>query len=130
MSSMKPLTAAQDALDLPEEALECTSFRFNVDAPVFVPVQPLLVQENEFIQDLHHLWMQETFAWENEPDSCQFAIWFVDHEWQWPHGREYRTLSLFADFSQWETMILQTWTEFRIPGDPVTGQQQLSCSGC
>ena len=98
--SIRTSKPTQAALDIADESAECTAFQFNIDAPAFVPIQQLV-------------------AMETEVRSCQFAIWFVDHSWQWPHGREFRIVRLYEDFTQWELLILQTWNEFRTPGAEV-----------
>ena len=84
----------------------------------FFPGQQSIFGQPEYIQDLQLTWEFHAFAWENEEASMTAAVWFVDHSWHWPHHDRYRTIHLYADFSQWERIILGAWHDYIQPGAP------------
>eukprot|EP00435_Cladocopium_sp_Y103_P063215 s993_g24.t2 len=108
----------QQALDFVPDEQECQTFQFNARAAHFMPDQPNIFDEDEFVQDLHHVWQHSAVSWEGEPMSCRIAVWFVDHAWHWPHGNYYRTAQLYEDFSQWKMILLRTWQDHLILGAP------------
>eukprot|EP00435_Cladocopium_sp_Y103_P022061 s2841_g5.t1 len=119
MPRLQPaLPAQQHGTDLPTDCAECQQFQFNSRAPACVPNQPTIFAQTEFIQDLHQLWQASAMSWESEEPSGPITVWFVDHTWHWPHGWTSRTAHLFADFSQWEELILRTWQDHRVRDAP------------
>lgn len=103
----------------PSTSTVCPAFQFNADAAIFTPAQqPLHLMPGE-IQELHQAWTTTAFSWEQEPKSSTFAVWFVDHTRNWPHGRHFRTTQLPEDFMQWERIIYNTWNDYIVPGAPL-----------
>ena len=98
------------------EATVCPSAHMNANAAPFIPGEPSIHEQLEFIQDLYQLWADSAFAWDTEERSNSFAVWFVDHRWTWPHGRFYRTVRLYEDFTSWHETIINTWREYVQPG--------------
>ena len=101
-------------LDMPAEesnSRERTSFQFNPHATSFDPNRPSIRTQNEVVQDLHALWEQHAFAWENEARAMPILTFFVDH--RQPHVRcdHGRPLHLYDDFWHWEQQLLRTWTD-------------------
>ena len=103
------------AIDLPGESPEQTQFHLNPEARPFLPVQPLLSQQDEFIQDLHVDWLFNAWAWEDEEPSCVVAVWFIDHRWIHPHGTQYRKVRLWPDFLTWYHALESAWFDQRDP---------------
>ena len=48
------------------------SFTFDPEAPVFVPGQPSLATQSEFVQELHDHWHSIAFSWEDEIRHATF----------------------------------------------------------
>ena len=111
-----PRGARTHGLNLPARPAECRPFQFNVDAPVFNPLGVNLFAASEFVDSLQRAWTDAAFSWEEEGPSCQVAVWFIDHGWQWPHATAYRVVRLHEDTSDWERRIIHTWPEYIVPG--------------
>ena len=99
------------ANEQPEPPQACATTVWDTTAPPFVPHQPSIYEQDETIQELHNVWRTAAFSWDGEERSAKIAVWFVDHTWPWPHGRDYRTTQLFEDFTSWRDKLLQTWAD-------------------
>eukprot|EP00435_Cladocopium_sp_Y103_P067557 s39_g30.t1 len=108
----------QHAVDTPGGTAECHAFQFNAGARPFTPGGPLLPIEtqSEDVQQLHHIWEEHAFAWEEEDRSSTVAVWFVDHAWARPHGHHYRIVRLWPDYTRWAQDIVQAWRDALVPG--------------
>ena len=93
----------------PAHEASCTTFQFNPAAHPFTPGQSQLNTMTEFVQDLHVLWETAAFAWEDEPRSCLFTTWLVDHDGEFRHCTTPRTVELSEDYTTWETVLRQRW---------------------
>ena len=103
------------AFDIPGDPPEQAQFCLNPAAVPFLPVQPLLSQQDEFIQDLHVEWLFNAWAWEDEEPTCVAAVWFVDHRWTHPHGTQFRKVRLWPDFLAWYYALESAWIDQRDP---------------
>ena len=95
-----------------------TNFTFDPEAPAFVPGQPSIATQSEFVQELHDNWHATAFAWEDETPSCTILVWMVDHSWTEPHSYMPRPVRLYADFTTWEERIVTAWNDLLQPGLP------------
>ena len=101
----------------PAPDAHCEAHALNAAAPIFVPGLPWAVASmSEFTQDLHVLWTDNAFAWEDESPSCVILVWFVDHRWHAPHGRVARSVRLYDDFHNWEEHIRRAWADHIVEG--------------
>eukprot|EP00435_Cladocopium_sp_Y103_P051956 s2437_g16.t1 len=76
---------------------------------------PPLSDQSSFVQDLHALWDERAFAWEDEPRSTKVVTYFVDHFDLFPrcdHGRE---VSLWEPYTRWERDLRQAWHDRILP---------------
>ena len=120
MRSSAPLTCG---IDLPEQPHESMPFQFHVSAPVFVPGIPWdLHAYDEFVQDLFEAWNQVAAARNDEDRSCLIQVWFVDHQWQHPHGYAPRSVRLGTGIHEWRTLLWQAWQDHIIPGQELEYQ--------
>ena len=117
-TSSNNIGAAQSA-DNNSTGGPCASFQFNANAASFNPTQATIYAQEEEIQEIHEVWQMAAFAWEDEEKSATFAVWFVDHGWNWPHGRIYRKVQLYEDFTTWKDTIINTWFDHLQPGAPI-----------
>ena len=105
---------AQPASD-PEE--DCDASLLNADAPIFVSGLPWNIGSmSELTQDLHALWENAAFSWEDETPSGPILVWFVDHQWLAPHGRVARLVQLYDDYQNWEDRIRRAWADHIVEG--------------
>ncbi|CAL1154687.1 unnamed protein product [Cladocopium goreaui] len=112
-----PPLAPTGAHFAPPQAAACDAAQLNADAPIFVPGVPWEIGSmSEFTQDLHALWQDAAFSWEDESPSCPILVWFVDHQWHAPHGRTARIVHLHDDFHTWEDRIRRTWADHIVEG--------------
>lgn len=95
----------------PTQPAACEEFVFNPAAPPFVPGADPLKLMSEFTQDIHALWIQEAFQWENEDKSCVFTTWLVHHNRDFRHCTRPREVRLHEDFTAWESQIRRTWQD-------------------
>ena len=101
----------------PPQVADCDASQLNADAPIFVPGVPWEIGSmSEFTQDLHAIWQDAAFSWEDESPSCPILVWFVDHQWHAPHGRTARIVHLYDDFHTWEDRIRRTWADHIVEG--------------
>ena len=118
-SSSAPMAPPNDHTnDQPGPPEACATAALNATAPPFVPNQPSVYEQDETVQELHNVWRLNAFSWEGEERSTKIAVWFADHTWPWPHGRAYRPVQLFEDFTKWKEALLQTWADQLQPGAP------------
>eukprot|EP00435_Cladocopium_sp_Y103_P041715 s1980_g11.t1 len=76
---------------------------------------PPLSDQSSFVQDLHALWDERAFAWEDEPRSTKVMTYFVDHFDLLPrcdHGRE---VWLWEPYTRWEQDLRQAWHDRILP---------------
>ena len=92
-------------------------FVFNPNAHVFVPGQIPIEGMDEFTQDLHRIWLEESFSWEGETPTCLFTTWMVDHSGAFRHCTRPRDIRLGPDFAAWETQIRRVWAD-ELVGNP------------
>ena len=102
----------EEAIDIPSPRDDRAAFQFDPRAQVFVPQQPLLNSQSEFVQDLFVEWQMHAFAWEDETPSCVVLTWMVDHTWDQPHCFHPRPVRLFDDFVSWEGQLTHAWHDF------------------
>eukprot|EP00435_Cladocopium_sp_Y103_P028957 s1060_g7.t1 len=108
----------QQGLDLQNTTVsgEGTAFSFNPSAPAFVPAVGDINLEDDFVQDLHAVWQQFAFTWEDESPSCDFQTWLADHEAPFRHCTRPRRVRLSEDFRQWHQEIRLVWHDELIAG--------------
>ena len=92
-------------------------FAFNPNAQIFVPGQVLIEGMDEFTQDLHRIWLDESFSWEGETPTCLFTTWMVDHSGAFRHCTRPRDVRLGPDFTAWEAQIKNVWAD-ELVGNP------------
>ena len=90
----------------------------NPQAPAFVPGRVLIEGMDEFTQDLHRLWLDESFSWEGETPTCLFTTWLVDHSGAFRHCTRPRNVRLGSDFTAWEAQIRNLWID-ELVGQPI-----------
>ena len=98
----------------------------NPHAACFHPAGANIFDQDEFIQTLQPIWDANAFSWQSEePSGCIavcIAVWFVDHQWQYPHGPQFRTLRLWTDFTDWRRQIELAWQDQRVAGSELEMQ--------
>ena len=110
----------QRAVSLPEGSTQCEAFAFNAAAPAFIPNRRPVTTMHETIQDLHHLWQQHAFAWEQEPRSTCIMTWFVDHfDIQRRHCWFPKVLRLYPDYQDWMQQIRSLWRDQIVQNAPL-----------
>ena len=92
-------------------------FVFNPNAHIFVPGHIPIEGMDEFTQDLHRIWLEESFSWEGETPTCLFTTWMVDHSGAFRHCTRPRDIRLGPDFAAWETQIRRDWAD-ELVGNP------------
>ncbi|CAL1167790.1 unnamed protein product [Cladocopium goreaui] len=114
MQSGQPQTSLTTATSASASSMPntvCGPFIFNADAPPFVPGILPIEAMSEFVQDLHDLWLQEAFNWEDEEKSCTFTTWLAHHPNDYKHCTRPRNVRLYESFAMWEQTIRQTWQD-------------------
>ena len=95
------------------------SFTFNPAASEFRPGTSCLSLQSEFVQTLYSLWIQDSFAWEQEVPATKVLTWFVDHRYPFPKCAIPRKITLFDDFAEWENHLRAAWRERILPELPL-----------
>ena len=114
MQSSQPQTSLTTATSASASSMQntvCGPFIFNADAPPFVPGVLPIEAMSEFVQDLHDLWLQEAFNWEDEEKSCTFTTWLAHHPNDYKHCTRPCNVRLYESFAMWEQTIRQTWQD-------------------
>eukprot|EP00435_Cladocopium_sp_Y103_P011810 s1660_g3.t1 len=106
---------ARDAIDLEGGVNECATFSYALSHtnPAWFGN---LNEMSSFVQDLHAVWIAESFSWEMEPPSASFTTWFADHQRDFPHCTTPRNIVLFGDFNVWEDALKRLWHDQLQPG--------------
>ena len=116
--SHPPQAAAACPAQGSEGAATAAAHTLNPHAPAFVPGLLPIEGMNEFVQDLHRLWLAESFSWEGEQPSALFTTWMVDHSGAFKHCTRPRNIRLGSDFHVWEAQIRAVWRD-ELVGDPI-----------
>jgi hypothetical protein len=94
-------------------------FCFNPNAIPFHPGIPPIGAQPEFVQDLHAIWDQEAFAWEDEERSMVVQTFFVDHTDVIPTCSPGRSVRLFGSYSLWTEQLKGVWPDKVRAGRPI-----------
>ena len=89
----------------------------NPHASAFQPDVPYIGLMSEFVQELSDIWRHCTIPEEAAASTFQVEVWFADHARGYLHCRLPRSVSLTADYSTWETIIADSWSDKRIDGE-------------
>eukprot|EP00435_Cladocopium_sp_Y103_P050732 s1235_g15.t1 len=108
------------ATDLIVQEHECQSFQTSRSAAQPIPTPADLATQHSFVQEFWPIWVQFAAAWEDEPLTCDVAVWFVDHHRRVPHGQHHRIAHLTGDYTTWLTTLEHTWADQRIPDTILT----------
>ena len=104
-------------IDLPAQPHESGPFQFQINAPEFVPGIPWdLHEHDEFVQDLFEAWNQVASVWEEDERAGMILVWFVDHQWPYPHAHAPRRVRLLSNLHEWRMQIWQAWQDCIVPG--------------
>ena len=120
-TSPPSFTTSADGLATSTSTAACPgdpNFAFDPAAPAFVPGQPSLATQSEFLQELHDKWRSTAFSWEDETPSCTILVWMVDHSWTEPHNYLPRSVRLYENFMEWEDQIVTAWNDLLQPDLP------------
>ena len=85
----------------------------------FQPGLPPIGAQPEFVQDLHAIWDQEAFAWENEERSIVVQTFFVDHTDVIPTCSPGRSVRLYGSYNLWTEQLKSVWPDKVRAGRPI-----------